>query len=95
MTKIRNPSFLTCGKLGDVSGKKNETEVFFRTDNYSWDIKTEARECEDECIVDEEDIDASTHFLRLKKINWIIWFNILRDTRILYQYLDSKVVGMI
>ena len=31
--------------------------------------KSEAREYEDECIENEEETDASTHFLRIQKIN--------------------------
>ena len=44
--------------------------------------KSEARENEDECIENGEEADASTHFLRIQN-------NQLRDTPMLYQYLDS------
>ena len=34
--------------------------------------KRDTREYEDECIENEGETDASTHFLRIEKINWLI-----------------------
>ena len=40
--------------------------------------KYEAREFEDECIADEEETDASTHFLRIKKNQLIDFMQLLK-----------------